>query len=192
MSLRRLLSGIFVSFLAALLLSVTLVAQEEATPKIEIFAGYQWLHPGATVPSPFFPPSAPVAQKLGDIPQGAGASFTYNFTPHWGLEADYGGNSNKNGAENTVSIGPRFAWRNEGVVFFAHTLLGYNRLTVPLVDTSNGIGAILGGLILGISETLAAAYVSSAMKSAISFILLFAVLLVRPQGLFTARKIRNV
>ena len=144
MSLRRLLCGIFLSLLAVMLISTAVVAQEE-TPKAELFVGYQWLHPGATVPSPFQPPTAPVAQKMGDIPQGAGASFTYNFTSHWGLEADYGGNKNKNGAENTVSIGPRFAWRNEGVTFFAHTLLGYNRLTVPLVDSSNGIGAILGG-----------------------------------------------
>ena len=57
------------------------MAQDEATPKEEFFAGYQWLHPGATVPSPFSPPTAPVGQKMGDIPQGAGASFTYNFTP---------------------------------------------------------------------------------------------------------------
>ncbi len=145
MSLRRSMRGIFLSLLAVVAVSVALVAQEQETPKAEFFAGYQWLHPGATVPSPFQPPNAPVAQKMGDIPQGAGASFTYNFTPHWGLEADYGGNKNKNGTENTVSIGPRFAWRNEGVTFFAHTLLGYNRLTVPLVDSSNGIGAILGG-----------------------------------------------
>ncbi|HMH05547.1 MAG TPA: hypothetical protein VK579_02585, partial [Terriglobales bacterium] len=60
------------------------MAQEE-TPKVDLFVGYQWLHPGGTVPSPFQPPTAPVAQKLGDIPQGAGASLTYNFTPHWGL-----------------------------------------------------------------------------------------------------------
>ena len=36
---------------------------------------------------------------MGDIPQGAGAALTYNFTPHWGLEADYGGNSNKYGSD---------------------------------------------------------------------------------------------
>ncbi|MGH9546304.1 MAG: hypothetical protein ACRD23_13935 [Terriglobales bacterium] len=145
MSLRRLLSGIFFGLLAAWLVAGSAMAQEESTPKEEFFVGYQWLHPGATVPSPFQPPTAPVAQKLGDIPQGAGASFNYNFTPHWGLEADYGGNKNKFGAENTLSIGPRFALRSEGVTFFAHTLFGYNRLTVPQVATSNGIGAILGG-----------------------------------------------
>jgi branched-chain amino acid transport system permease protein len=53
-------------------------------------------------------------------------------------------------------------------------------------------GALLGGLILGIVETLAAAYVSSAAKSAISFLLLFAVLLWRPDGLFPERKVRRV
>jgi hypothetical protein len=121
------------------------MAQEEDTPKVDLFIGYQWLHPGATVPSPFQPPSAPIAQKMGDIPQGAGGTVTYNFTPHWGLSADYGGNANKYGSENTLSIGPRFAVRSEGVTFFAHTLLGYNRLNVADVAASNGIGAILGG-----------------------------------------------
>jgi outer membrane protein OmpA-like peptidoglycan-associated protein len=70
---------------------------------------------------------------------------TYNFTPHWGLSADYGGNANKFGSENTLSVGPRFAVRTEGTTFFAHTLLGYNRLNVADVAASNGIGAILGG-----------------------------------------------
>jgi hypothetical protein len=130
--------------LAALLFSAFATAQDEY-PKEEFFGGYQWLHPGAKVPSPFQPPTAPVAQNLGDIPQGAGASFTYNFSRYLGLTADYGGNKNKFGAENTMSFGPRVAWRGEGTTFFIHTLLGYNRLTVPQVATSNGIGAILGG-----------------------------------------------
>lgn len=53
-------------------------------------------------------------------------------------------------------------------------------------------GALIGGLILGVSETLAAGYVSSAMKNAISFLLIFIILLWRPQGLFPEAKIRNV
>jgi branched-chain amino acid transport system permease protein len=51
---------------------------------------------------------------------------------------------------------------------------------------------LLGGLLLGLAETLAAAYVSSAMKSAISFLLLFVVLLWRPDGLFSEGKVRDV
>jgi branched-chain amino acid transport system permease protein len=53
-------------------------------------------------------------------------------------------------------------------------------------------GALFGGLILGVAETFAAAYVSSAMKSAVSFLLLFLVLLWRPEGLFPEAKIRDV
>jgi len=53
-------------------------------------------------------------------------------------------------------------------------------------------GALFGGLILGVAETLAAAYVSSAMKNAVSFLLLFIVLLWRPEGLFPEAKIRDV
>jgi branched-chain amino acid transport system permease protein len=53
-------------------------------------------------------------------------------------------------------------------------------------------GALIGGLILGVAETLAAGYVSSAMKNAISFLLIFVILLWRPQGLFPEATIRNV
>lgn len=53
-------------------------------------------------------------------------------------------------------------------------------------------GAILGGLILGVLETMTAAYLSSAMKSALTFVILLAVLLFRPEGLFRERKVRVV
>jgi branched-chain amino acid transport system permease protein len=47
-------------------------------------------------------------------------------------------------------------------------------------------GAVLGGLILGIIETFTIAYLPSGsdFKDAVAFVLLFAILLVRPQGLF--------
>jgi branched-chain amino acid transport system permease protein len=54
------------------------------------------------------------------------------------------------------------------------------------------VGAILGGLILGLAESFAAAYVSSAFKNSISFLLLFVVLLWRPQGLFPGIGARRV
>ena len=46
-------------------------------------------------------------------------------------------------------------------------------------------GVIIGGLLLAVIETLAAAYISSAAKSAASFVLVFLFLLIRPEGLFT-------
>jgi branched-chain amino acid transport system permease protein len=48
-------------------------------------------------------------------------------------------------------------------------------------------GAIIGGLLIGIVETLGAAYISVPYKDAYAFIMLIAVLLVRPQGLFGER-----
>ena len=43
-------------------------------------------------------------------------------------------------------------------------------------------GAILGGLVLGVSESLAAGFLSSAYKDVISFLIMILVLLVMPQG----------
>ena len=44
-------------------------------------------------------------------------------------------------------------------------------------------GAILGGLILGLLESLGAAYISSAYKDVIAFVVLLLVLFIRPRGL---------
>lgn len=44
-------------------------------------------------------------------------------------------------------------------------------------------GAILGGLILGLSENLAAAYISSGFKDAIAFMLIVFILVFKPTGL---------
>jgi branched-chain amino acid transport system permease protein len=44
-------------------------------------------------------------------------------------------------------------------------------------------GAIVGGLVLGVTEALAAGFVSSAYKDVIAFVVMIAVLLLRPQGL---------
>lgn len=46
-------------------------------------------------------------------------------------------------------------------------------------------GVLIGGFILAIIETIAAAYISSAAKSAASFVLVFAMLLIRPEGIFS-------
>lgn len=46
-------------------------------------------------------------------------------------------------------------------------------------------GAILGGLILGVTENLAAAYISSGFKDAIAFMLIVAILIFKPSGLMS-------
>ena len=49
-------------------------------------------------------------------------------------------------------------------------------------------GAFLGGLLLGIVETLASAYISSGFKDAIGYLAIVIILLVKPQGLFGRKK----
>ncbi|GAA2005365.1 branched-chain amino acid ABC transporter permease [Brevibacterium samyangense] len=46
-------------------------------------------------------------------------------------------------------------------------------------------GAIVGGFALGVAESLASTYISSGVGEAIAFLVLIAVLAIKPQGLFT-------
>jgi branched-chain amino acid transport system permease protein len=61
-----------------------------------------------------------------------------------------------------------------GIKGFAAAILG---------GLGNPIGAVVGGLILGLTESLTAGYLSSVYKDAVSLVLLLAILLLRPQGL---------
>jgi branched-chain amino acid transport system permease protein len=65
-----------------------------------------------------------------------------------------------------------------GIKGFAAAILG---------GLGNPAGAVVGGLLLGLSESLTAGYVSSVYKDAVSLVLLLAILLIRPQGLIGLR-----
>lgn len=53
-------------------------------------------------------------------------------------------------------------------------------------------GAIFGGLVVGISESLAATYLGGTYRDAVAFIILIIVLLVKPQGLFGKKDVTKV
>lgn len=53
-------------------------------------------------------------------------------------------------------------------------------------------GALVGGLVLGLAEVFAVQYIGSSWRDLIAFGLLFVILLVRPEGLFGGRKVREV
>ena len=54
------------------------------------------------------------------------------------------------------------------------------------------LGAVVGGLTLGLLESFAAGTISSAYKDAVAFIVILAVLFVMPQGLFGRRSVERV
>jgi outer membrane protein OmpA-like peptidoglycan-associated protein len=131
---------------AVVLISGSAIGQSDSNPKWDVFVGYQFLHPGATVPAPFGDPNNPTPFKVPDMTKGFGAAFTYNFDPHWGFEFDLGHNWGNSNYETTGSVGPRFIWRTDAGNYFLHALVSENRLSVNgLGNGANGIGAILGG-----------------------------------------------
>jgi branched-chain amino acid transport system permease protein len=77
-------------------------------------------------------------------------------------------------------------------LFVVTTTMGFGLMLKGLAATIVGgwgslKGAVFGGLIIGIVEALAASYVSSEYKDGISFVIIIAVLLWRPRGLFPER-----
>ncbi|MEI5682606.1 branched-chain amino acid ABC transporter permease [Mesorhizobium sp. CCNWLW179-1] len=54
------------------------------------------------------------------------------------------------------------------------------------------LGAVLGGLLLGLCEAFSAGYISSAYKDAITLSMLFVVLMFFPQGIFGGKAIRKL
>jgi branched-chain amino acid transport system permease protein len=66
--------------------------------------------------------------------------------------------------------------------FFAAIIGGFN----------NSRGALLGGVIVGVCENLAAAYISPAYKDAVALIIFMTVILFKPQGLLGKKVERKV
>jgi len=144
---RHVVASLFVLFALALTAS-SAIAQSDSNPKMDLFAGYQYLHPGGTVPAPGSTPSMATPYTFPDLAKGIGGALTYNFDSHWGLEGDFGYNRNTDQivSEWTASGGPRFIVRTETAAFFIHALGGFNRVTYDAgTITHNGIGGIFGG-----------------------------------------------
>ena len=141
---RAVMSSVLLMF-ATVLVSTPVFAQSDSNPKWDLFVGYQWLHPGITVPAPFGSAFNPTPFKVPDMAKGFGSALTYNFDRHFGLEFDFGHNWGDGNYETTASVGPRLMFRTDGANYFLHALGGYNRLAVSGLDSHNGIGALLGG-----------------------------------------------
>jgi branched-chain amino acid transport system permease protein len=53
-------------------------------------------------------------------------------------------------------------------------------------------GAVVGGIVLGVIETVSGSYVSTALKDGITYLLLIAILIARPSGLLERRAVKKV
>ena len=67
----------------------------------------------------------------------------------------------------------------------AYTLLAF--IIVIVGGLGSMAGALVGGLLIGVSEALSGFLIEPSMKSMFSFALLIAVLVLRPQGLMGQR-----
>ncbi|MBF8258501.1 MAG: ABC-type transporter, integral membrane subunit [Actinobacteria bacterium] len=76
---------------------------------------------------------------------------------------------------------------------FMGVMPGLKAFTAAVLGGIGSIpGAVLGALIMGQSETLTAAYLSSAYRDGIAFVILIAVLLLRPTGILGVRGTEKV
>ncbi|HUN89581.1 MAG TPA: PKD domain-containing protein [Terriglobales bacterium] len=128
------------------------VLAQEAPPKVDVFAGYSWYNPGATVNG----------IQLGSNPAGFAISPTYNINRWFGLSVDGSGHWGSSGLGKnemgSILFGPRFMARQEHTDFYAHGLFGWQTMTldsaVPSGSYNNNGPAVLvgGGMDLGITK----------------------------------------
>jgi PKD domain len=136
MSLRKKTFGLFLSVLAiGLLLPATALAQEN-TPKVDIFTGYSWYSPGATING----------TNLNSQDKGGIGSFAYNFSKYVAGEVSGSGGTDNNNTAYFVGAGPRFTLRNPQFQPFIHGLVGFQHLDFnPLNQSNNGVAIKAGG-----------------------------------------------
>ena len=145
---RVLLLAIVVGVVAICMVA-TAQAQDNPQPKAEIFGGYSFLHPGVNVNGS--------SANLENVPAGWGAAATFNFAPHLGLTADFGGHYHTFNASDpqvggadihlgTIMFGPRVEVRTSHFAPFAEALFGLHRIAQSNSGFSdNAFGLAVGG-----------------------------------------------
>jgi len=75
----------------------------------------------------------------------------------------------------------------------AGTLLALKGFAAAMLGgIGSGIGAVVGGLLIGMIEALSAGYISSNYKDAVAFLIILIVLLAMPHGLFGRIRVERV
>ena len=130
-------------------------AQQQPSPKWEIFGGYSFLYPGGDVHGTLPLGLIPLSSKMESNPRGAGASVTYDFTRHFGMTVDASDHwgSGEKGIGNRIddvdfsnlSIGPKFTFRHSHFSPFLEVLVGDQRLYPEAFHHVDKLGVMAGG-----------------------------------------------
>ncbi len=137
------------------LLGTVAAAQDQPTPKWELFGGYSFVYPGAGLHGMIPGGLLPVGSRLESNPRGLGGSLTYDFNRWFGLTLD--GSDHWDAGESTlaktiddaaffnISFGPKFTFRRPHVAPFLEALMGDHGLTPDAFHDINKLGFMFGG-----------------------------------------------
>ena len=141
-------------------------AQDQPTPKWELFGGYSFLYPNTTVagvqPLGLFP----LTSTLESNPRGGGGSVTYNFNRWFGFTLDASGQAHSSevgvamriddNAFWNVSVGPKITVRTRHFSPFFEALVGNHDLSPDAFHSLNKLGFMIGaGLDVNLSRHFA-------------------------------------
>jgi outer membrane protein OmpA-like peptidoglycan-associated protein len=149
-ALALLTAMIAVSFMFA-----NLAAAQDRTPKVELFGGYSFFHPGADVHGQLPGALAPISSRMEVNPRGAGASLTVDFnrwfgitldtSTHWGSRETGLASRIDDAAFSNLSIGPKITFRSKHFAPFIEALVGDHRLMPDAFHDVDKLGAMFGG-----------------------------------------------
>jgi outer membrane protein OmpA-like peptidoglycan-associated protein len=130
-------------------------AQNQPTPKWELFGGYSFFDPAANITGQLPGALLPLSSRLESNPRGAGASVTYNFTNWLGLTLDTSTHwgSGETGlvkriddaAFSNLSFGPKITFRHNRFSPFLEVLVGDHRLMPDAFHDVDKLGFMFGG-----------------------------------------------
>lgn len=131
------------------------IAQDAPGPKWELFGGYSFVYPGATVYGLLPGGVVPVSSNVESNPRGAGVSLTYDFNRRFGLTADISWDlrSGESGVPARIddgeffnfSVGPKITFRHRRFSPFLEALVGWHRLTSEVFRADDTVGFMAGG-----------------------------------------------
>ena len=130
-------------------------AQDGPAPKVELYGGYSFFHPGADVHGQLPGGLLPVSSRLEANPRGIGGSVTFNFNRWLGITFD--GSDHWGSGEKTIfktiddtglanfSVGPKITFRSHRFSPFLEGLVGAHRLMPEAFHDVTKLGFMFGG-----------------------------------------------